>query len=136
MKGTGTTPRLICLGLDSGIESRMSLPEKKFTNIKWLLDKFLLHIKMSVRQLAKIVLKIQGSRRAWVLHSESMPDSVIVSSIAIEELVFCKVNIFYLHGCPCVLDMTEEVVELEVESDVSDVGIFAYLVDRPKQMDV
>ena len=65
-----------------------------------------------------------------------MPDSVIVSSIAIGELVFCKVNVSDLHGCSFVLDMTEEVVELEVESDVSDVGIFAYLVDRSIQVDV
>ena len=59
-----------------------------------------------------------------------MPDSVIVSSIAIGELVFWKVNISDLHGCSFSLVMTEEVVELEVESDVSGVGIFAYLVDR------
>ena len=65
-----------------------------------------------------------------------MPDSVIVSSIAIGELVFWKVNISELHGCSFVRGMTEEVVELEVESNVSGVGIVAHLVDRSKQMDV
>ena len=65
-----------------------------------------------------------------------MPDSVIVSSRAIGELVFWKVNISDLHGCSFVLDMTVELVELEMESNVSDDGIFAYLVDRSIQVDV
>ena len=59
-----------------------------------------------------------------------MSDSVFVSSIAIEKLVFWKVNISDILGCFFVLGMNEKVVELEVESDVSGVGIFAYLVDR------
>ena len=37
-----------------------------------------------------------------------MSDSVFVSSIAIEELVFWKVNISDIHGCSFVLGMTEE----------------------------
>ena len=50
--------------------------------------------------------------------------------------MFWRVNISDLYGCSFSLVLTEEVVELEVESNVSGVGIFAYLVDRSKQVDV
>ena len=47
-----------------------------------------------------------------------------------------RVSISDLHGCSFSLVMTEEVVELEEESDVYDVGIFVFLVDRSIQVDV
>ena len=45
---------------------------------------------------------------SWTTRENCLKDSVIVSSIAIEELVFWKVILFDFHGCSFVPGKTEE----------------------------
>merc|ERR1711888_408918 len=151
-KASGPAPRLTFLGLDICSESLMFfIPEKKLADIKELLVKYLRYHKMSARQLAKVVGKIQSCWRALGPVVRVMTRycySFICKSVdtyawdyfqplskkARQELSFLRDNISDLHGYSFTPVMSEVVVDVVVASDASGVGLFAYLVDSSKEV--
>ena len=151
-KATGPAPRLTFLGLDICSESlKFFIPEKKLADIKELLAKYLRYNKMSARQLAKVVGKIQSCWRALGPVVRVMTRSCYsficksvdtyawdyfqpLSKKARRELSFWRDNISDLHGYSFSPVMSKEVVDVVVASDASGVGLFAYLVDSSKEV--
>ena len=151
-KATGPADRLTFLGLDVCSRSMMFfIPEKKLEAILGHLDSFVKGKKTSPRCLARLVGKIQSCHRALgpvVRHMTRNIYRFICSNVenfawdyflpidseVRDELLFWKNNLRTLDGFHFSPVQTEEVVNFEVASDASGVGVFAYLVDSNRQL--